>query len=81
MRSFGNSILTMMTDTNERGWEAATWEGARRAQLRRSLRKSVRQRLAELEELSEVSEMLAGLAERDRVASKDRASPRSVPTS
>lgn len=43
------------------GWEAATWEGNRRAQLRRALGLSVRDRLAVLEELCAASDQLAHL--------------------
>ncbi len=40
-------------------WSAATWEGSRRAQVRRALRLSVRERLEGLEELTETSARLA----------------------
>lgn len=43
------------------GWDAATWEGARRAQLRRALRLSVRERLEALESLAETSRRLLEL--------------------
>lgn len=43
---------------NERAWEAATWEGSRRAQLRRSLRLSIRERLEALDDLARASEAL-----------------------
>lgn len=39
-------------------WRAATWEGSRRAQIMRSLRLTVRERLEALEALSETSERL-----------------------
>jgi hypothetical protein len=41
------------------GWETATWEGSRRAQLRAALALSVRERLQALEELAELSRRLA----------------------
>ena len=41
------------------GWEAGTWEGARRSGLRKALRLSVRERLQALEALAETSERLA----------------------
>ncbi len=44
--------------SNETSWEAATWEGARREQLRRALRLSVRERLEALEALAETGERL-----------------------
>jgi hypothetical protein len=47
----------MMSD--DRSWEAGSWEGSRRAQLRRSLRLSVRERLEVMESLTETA---AGLA-------------------
>ena len=43
-------------------WNAATWEGSRRAQIRRNLRLTVRERLEALEELTETSEQLARTA-------------------
>ena len=45
--------------SDQSGWEAGTWEGARRAGLRRALRLSVRERLQALEALAETSERLA----------------------
>lgn len=44
---------------NEGDWNAATWEGSRRAQIRRSLRLTVRERLEALEALAETSERLS----------------------
>lgn len=45
-------------------WDAATWEGSRRAQIRRGLRLTARERLQALEDLAETSERLAELASR-----------------
>jgi hypothetical protein len=42
-------------DTVEIRWEDTTWEGSRRAMLRRSLRLTVRERLEALEDMCEVS--------------------------
>lgn len=39
-------------------WDAATWEGARRARLRRALQRTVRERLEVLESLTETSRRL-----------------------
>ena len=47
---------------DRRAWEAGTWEGSRRAQLRRALQLSVRERLEVLETLSETSVELARAA-------------------
>jgi hypothetical protein len=58
-------------------WSAATWEGSRRAQIRRTLRLTVRERLEALEALTETSERLARIASdlsTEAVASQ-RASP------
>jgi hypothetical protein len=49
-------------------WEAATWEGSRRAQLRESLSLTVRERLQALEGLWEASEWLVEAGERARRA-------------
>ncbi|MFW6088757.1 MAG: hypothetical protein ACODAB_03320 [Gemmatimonadota bacterium] len=55
-------------------WDTATWEGARRAQLRRALRRTVRERLAALEALADTSRRLVALgrAARERAAVRDR---------
>lgn len=42
-------------------WEAATWEGARRARIRRTLELTVRERLEVLESLAETSDRLVEL--------------------
>ena len=41
------------------GWETATWEGSRRAQLRAALALTVRERLEALEALAGLSQRLA----------------------
>lgn len=46
------------------GWEAGTWEGNRREQLRKTLELSVRERLQALEDLSETSERLSQVGDR-----------------
>jgi hypothetical protein len=50
-----------MTRTTEAGWETATWEGSRRAQLRSALALTVRERLQALEDLAELAERLAAM--------------------
>ena len=45
----------------EAGWETATWEGSRRAQLRAALALTVRERLQALEDLAEPAERLAAM--------------------
>ncbi len=42
----------------DENWDAGTWEGSRRAQLRGSLTLTVRERLEALEDMAEVSERL-----------------------
>lgn len=46
----------------EPDWSAATWEGSRRAMIRRALRLTVRERLEALEALAETSDKLAEIA-------------------
>lgn len=58
----GPGVVRERADPDAEGWDAATWEGSRRAQLRRSLRLTVRERLEELEALTETSERLRGIA-------------------
>jgi hypothetical protein len=54
-----------MADRLEPGWEAATWEGSRRQQLRRALRLSPRQRLEAMVALSDTARQLASSPEVD----------------
>ena len=42
-------------------WDNATWEGRRRAMIRKSLKLTVRERLQALEDLAETSHKLASL--------------------
>jgi hypothetical protein len=52
-----------MADRSEPGWEAATREGSRRAQLRRALRLSPRERLEAMVALADTAERLASSPE------------------
>lgn len=56
-------------------WEAATWEGARRARLRRALELTVRERLEVLEALTETSARLVEIGRQAR----DKEGPSSHP--
>jgi hypothetical protein len=49
------------TENIQRNWENATWEGSRRAMIRKSLRLSARERLQALENLHDTSQRLASL--------------------
>jgi hypothetical protein len=42
-------------------WDNATWEGSRRAMIRKSLRLSARERLQALEDMYQTSQRLASL--------------------
>ena len=48
-----------MTDQPEPSWEAATWEGSRREQLRRALRLTPVERLAAMVALADTARRLA----------------------
>ena len=48
-----------MNRAAEAGWETATWESSRRAQLRAALALTVRERLQALEDLAELAQRLA----------------------
>ncbi|HKJ71892.1 MAG TPA: hypothetical protein VKA55_09095 [Gammaproteobacteria bacterium] len=52
-----------MTDRPEPGWEAATWEGSRREQLRRALRLTPRERLAAILAAGDAARQLAASPE------------------
>lgn len=58
-------------------WEAATWEGARRAQLRRALRLTILERLQALEALAETSRRLVELGRSARAGENASSPPRS----
>jgi len=48
-----------MSREADTGWEAATWEGSRRLQLRSALALTVRERMQALEALTELAHRLA----------------------
>ena len=50
-----------MNQAPDAGWETATWEGSRRAQLRAALALTVRERLQALEDLAELARRLAAM--------------------
>ena len=50
-----------MSRAVESGWETATWEGSRRAQLREALTLTVRERFQAIEELAELVGRLAAM--------------------
>ena len=55
-----------MTDLKaDAGWQSATWDGSRRAQLRAALALSVRERLEALEALAELAQRLAEMPRMD----------------
>lgn len=47
-----------MTSESKQGWDNATWEGNRKAQLRAPLKLSAKERFEALEELAETSDWL-----------------------
>jgi len=51
-----------MAERTERDWEAATWNGSRRAQLRRTLRLTPRERLEAMIELERTAQELGSCA-------------------
>lgn len=52
----------MSDDESPIDWSKTTFEGARREQLRRALRMTVRQRLEALDQLTELSERLQDMS-------------------
>ena len=50
-----------MSQEADAGWETATWEGSRRAQMRSALTLTVRERLQALEALAELAQRLANM--------------------
>jgi len=51
---------------NIKDWNAASWEGSRRAQLRANLRLTIRERLEGLEALAEISRHFESLRKQGR---------------
>ena len=54
-----------MRKETEAGWETATWDGSRRAQLRVALTLTVRERLQALKALTELAQRLAEMPRMD----------------
>lgn len=59
-------------------WDAATWEGSRRAQIRRNLRLTVRERLEALEALTETSQRLVQTSGRPDISDSSAVASRDV---
>lgn len=59
-----------MSQATDAGWETATWEGARRAQMRSALVLTVRERLQALEALTELAQRLAEMPRTDGVSTE-----------
>ncbi len=49
------------SERRNQSWEAATWEGSRRMQLRAALAMTLRQRFQALDDLSELAQKLASM--------------------
>ena len=47
------------TNSDERSWDNATWEGSRKSQLKMALKLSYQERFRALEEMHETSQWLA----------------------
>ncbi len=58
MRPF-NALSPTMSPEPDPDWEAATWEGSRREQIRAALGLSLRERFQALDDLIELSRRLA----------------------
>lgn len=59
----------MSKATDQPNWDNGTWEGNRRAQLRRSLKLTVRQRLEALEALNQTNNHMRHLRKTGRLHS------------
>ena len=57
--------MNTMDNKIEQNWDNASWEGSRRAMIRKSLKLTVRERLQALEDLAETSHKLANLKTSD----------------
>ncbi len=55
-----------MENKIKQDWGNASWEGSRRAMIRKSLKLTARERLQALEDLAETSQELAKLKTRDK---------------
>ena len=54
-----------MDNKIEQNWDNASWEGSRKAMIRKSLKLTVRERLQALEDLAKTSHKLANLKTSD----------------
>jgi hypothetical protein len=61
---------------NDIDWSLTSWEGSRRAQLRRWLALTVRERLQAIEEMAELSARIAG-----SLRASERNAPKDIPAS
>jgi len=57
--------MNAMDNKIEQNWDHASWEGSRRAMIRKSLKLTVRERLQALEDLAETSQKLTNLKTSD----------------
>jgi hypothetical protein len=60
-----------MSSEIEQDWSNATWEGSRRAMIKRSLKLTVRERLQALEELCNTSRKLAVMNKKNKSKQKN----------
>jgi hypothetical protein len=58
-------------DTDKIDWSVTTWEGSRRAQLRRSLKLSLRERLQAIDEMAQLAQAFAQARAEGRLRSPD----------
>lgn len=61
----------MTDDTDGIDWSVTTWEGSRRAQLRRSLELSLRERLQAIDEMAKLAEALVQARAEGKLRSPD----------
>jgi hypothetical protein len=66
----------MSPTDNDIDWSLTSWEGSRRAQLRRWLALTVRERLQAIEEMVELSARIAG-----SLRPSERNAPKDIPAS
>ena len=61
----------MTDETDNIDWPVTTWEGSRRAQLRRSLELSLRERLQAIDEMAKLAQVLAQARAEGRLRSPE----------
>ena len=62
----------MISKISDDAWQATTWEGNRRAQLQRSLKFTLRERLQAVEDMAEIARRFEEMRLRNPVSEQEK---------